>query len=101
MHNTIITSLKINTHRHLKLHEILVSDEESLRTYRNGDYYVIQPMLPEVAVKNKTHSRDLIGEYSSGNDLMNYKQTVQLLEKNELMLEDQPETHEVKKEMIR
>jgi UDP-glucose 4-epimerase len=31
-----------------KIHEILISDEESYRTERRGDYYVIRPMLPEL-----------------------------------------------------
>ena len=31
-----------------KLHEILVSEEESYRTIKRGDYYVIRPMLPEL-----------------------------------------------------
>src|SRR5216683_6787983 len=31
-----------------KVHEILVSDEESYRTIERGGYYVISPMLPEL-----------------------------------------------------
>jgi FlaA1/EpsC-like NDP-sugar epimerase len=30
-----------------KLHEILISDEEAHRTVERGDYYVLQPMLPD------------------------------------------------------
>jgi UDP-glucose 4-epimerase len=31
-----------------KIHEIMVSEEECFRTVESGDYYVIQPMLPEL-----------------------------------------------------
>jgi UDP-glucose 4-epimerase len=31
-----------------KIHEIMVSDEERYRTVKRGDYYVIQPMLPQL-----------------------------------------------------
>jgi FlaA1/EpsC-like NDP-sugar epimerase len=31
-----------------KLHELLVSGEEALRTSRRGEYYVIEPLLPEL-----------------------------------------------------
>lgn len=31
-----------------KIHEIMVSDEERIRTVERGDYYVIQPMLDEL-----------------------------------------------------
>ena len=32
-----------------KVHEILFSDEEAVRTTRRGEYYAIRPMLPELA----------------------------------------------------
>jgi UDP-glucose 4-epimerase len=31
-----------------KIHEIMVSEEECFRTVESGDYYVIQPVLPEL-----------------------------------------------------
>ena len=34
-----------------KIHEIMVSDEEAYRTVRRGRWYVIRPMLPEVATE--------------------------------------------------
>jgi FlaA1/EpsC-like NDP-sugar epimerase len=47
-----------------KIHEIMVSEEECFRTREAGEYYAIQPVLPELR-----HSADaepaLTGEYSS------------------------------------
>ena len=41
---TIVTGIRPGE----KVHEILVSEEEAYRTVERGDYYVIQPMLPEL-----------------------------------------------------
>lgn len=49
-----------------KIHEVLVSAEESARAERRGDYYVIAPMLPEIADSALTHSASEMWEYSSG-----------------------------------
>lgn len=45
-----------------KLHEILVSDEEAPRTVTRGKYYVITPLLPELA---GVRQEGLTEEYSS------------------------------------
>lgn len=69
-----------------KLHEALVSKEEGHRTITRGNYYVIQPMLPELV---KTDEGPFFGrEYSSADDLMSREETIDLLQKNRLMLED-------------
>lgn len=47
-----------------KLHEILVSEEECFRTCKRGDYYVIQPILPEV-MTSTPEPGVLDGEFSS------------------------------------
>lgn len=47
-----------------KVHEIMVSEEERLRTISRGDYYVIQPMLEELAPLIVDRPV-LAGEYSS------------------------------------
>lgn len=47
-----------------KIHEILVSDEESYRTVERGDYYVVQPYLPELEPL-AVHERVIDGEFSS------------------------------------
>lgn len=49
-----------------KIHEILVSEEESYRTIERDGYYVICPMLPEL-ISIPTEQSDLVGEYSSAN----------------------------------
>lgn len=60
-----------------KIHEIMVSDEERYRTVTRGDYYVIQPMLPqldpiEVDVPMKN-------EYSSENVTLDHEGIRELL----------------------
>lgn len=47
-----------------KIHEIMVSEEERYRTVQRGDYYVIMPMLPELAAA-PPKSVALAQEYSS------------------------------------
>jgi FlaA1/EpsC-like NDP-sugar epimerase len=47
-----------------KIHETLVSDEEAYRTTKRGDYYVVQPMLPELQPE-ALPSPALTAEYSS------------------------------------
>lgn len=47
-----------------KVHEALVSEEESSRTVERGDYYVIRPILPEMR-ENGSEGPPLEEEYSS------------------------------------
>jgi FlaA1/EpsC-like NDP-sugar epimerase len=70
-----------------KLHEILVSEEECLRTADRGVFYAIAPILPELR-SAETEKAALTGEYSSENDLMRFEQIVDLLQKQKLMVED-------------
>lgn len=67
-----------------KIHEILVSDEESWHTYQRGNYYVIQPMLPEL-IKGKLKKSALQKEFSSSDALMSFEETQKLLEKYNLI----------------
>lgn len=67
-----------------KVHEILVSDEEAHRTFECGEYYVIEPMLPEL-VKLRTGSKALLKEYSSEDILMTPEETRKLLKRHNLM----------------
>ncbi len=69
-----------------KVHEILVSEEEAYRTRPRGAYYVIAPMLPELA--GETAGEPLGREYSSADDLMTREQLAELLRKHKLMVED-------------
>lgn len=68
-----------------KVHEIMISEEEAWRTYDRGNYYAIKPMLPELA-KIGQEQPALSKEYSSGDSLMTFAETVALLQKYELMI---------------
>ncbi|HBE77709.1 MAG TPA: polysaccharide biosynthesis protein [Firmicutes bacterium] len=72
-----------------KIHEVLVSEEEAWRTYERGDYYSIQPMLPEIA-KSTGLLNPLRHAYSSGDSLMTPEETRQLLEKYQLLTYAKP-----------
>ena len=64
-----------------KLHEVLVSQEESLRTISRGDYFAIKSILPEVS-KPLIHEKLEFLELSSENFVMQANDTLVLLEKN-------------------
>jgi UDP-glucose 4-epimerase len=66
-----------------KIHEILISAEESARTRDRGDYYVISPMLPELASDPPVYSDDL-WQYSSGDALVGLDEVRDLLARNGL-----------------
>jgi FlaA1/EpsC-like NDP-sugar epimerase len=69
-----------------KLHEALVSEEESHRTVRRGDWYAIQPMLPELLSEDDSGGSDLDGEFSSADNVMSLEETEAMLQRNNLML---------------
>jgi FlaA1/EpsC-like NDP-sugar epimerase len=74
-----------------KIHEIMVSDEEAYRTFRRGRWYVIQPMLPEVANGDdlpNDGAECLKREYSSNDTVMSLEETTAMLRVRRLMLED-------------
>jgi UDP-glucose 4-epimerase len=77
-----------------KIHEIMVSEEEAYRTVRRGRWYVIRPMLPEVA---NGHGAGGDGEacieaaYSSNDSVMSMQETTAMLQERHLMLEDNAE----------
>jgi UDP-glucose 4-epimerase len=70
-----------------KMHESLVSPEEIHRTYEKNGYYVIAPILPELASGNKI-TAVLTKEYSSGDDTISKEQIKELLKTRKLMIED-------------
>ncbi|MFH2102006.1 MAG: polysaccharide biosynthesis protein [Chloroflexota bacterium] len=70
-----------------KLHEILVSEEECLRTVARGDFYAIAAILPELRLGEQIGSA-LQDEYSSANDLLTPDEVAVLLRKQKLMVED-------------
>lgn len=67
-----------------KIDEILISEEESFRTRKQGKYYAIMPMLPELI--DQKYKRPLNKEYSSHDDVMTLAQTKDLLNKYKLMI---------------
>jgi len=67
-----------------KIHEILVSEEESFHTVKRGAWYSILPMLPEVC-GDATGDGSLRKEYSSSDSLMTLDETVALLRNKRLM----------------
>ena len=70
-----------------KVHEILVSEEESPRTVLRDGYYVIQPMLPELDA-GTGEKVALSGEYSSASEIQSPESTRALLEERQLMVGD-------------
>jgi UDP-glucose 4-epimerase len=80
---TVITGIRPGE----KIHEILVSEEEAHRTVERGDYYVIQPMLPELLPAEKIDNP--IGrEYSSADNVMTRNEVTELLQRHKLMVGD-------------
>jgi len=71
-----------------KIHEILVSDEEAYHCVRRGDYYAIIPMLPELIEDEHEAVRVLQKEFSSSDSVLDLEQTIALLKRHKLMVED-------------
>lgn len=80
-----------------KLHEILLSDEEAPRAYRFGDYYVLQPMLPELCSADQLRPSDLLGEFSSKDWVLEEKGTIKLLQDFNMLvpMDESPEKIEL------
>ncbi len=67
-----------------KIHEVLISEEEYHRTVNRGNYYVIQPILPELQ-PSKTMNTDLQGEYDSAKNLMSLEEVYNFLKRENLL----------------
>ncbi|MGC7871583.1 polysaccharide biosynthesis protein [Desulfosporosinus sp. SYSU MS00001] len=76
-----------------KVHEVLISEEEAWRAYDRGAYYAIKPMLPELFVP-EPDQQALVKEYSSGDFLMTFEETVALLRKQQLLVDQSQEEGE-------
>jgi UDP-glucose 4-epimerase len=76
-----------------KLHEILVSEEETERTIGRGDYYVIQSIIPEVRTAAEAHPL-LTKEFSSADNLMDIGSLRAMLEREKLMVDMPVESEE-------
>jgi FlaA1/EpsC-like NDP-sugar epimerase len=81
-----------------KVDEILVSEEERQRTIARGDYYVIQPVLPELR-QGEGDAYPLEGEYSSGHGVMDRQALEVLLRERDLLLDETVEASP--KELLR
>lgn len=68
-----------------KTHESLVSEEEAWHTFRHGDYYVIQSLLPELAGKGET-KKPPVSAYTSADSVMTVEETRNLLRENRLLV---------------
>lgn len=79
-----------------KMHEIMISTEESVRTRKVGNYYAVQAMLPELSdIPAENKNSPLQSAFSSENNLMDIEKTRALLKKHRLLLDDaQPDTDE-------
>lgn len=71
-----------------KMHEIMVSEEEATHCVRRGDYYAILPMLPELRQSGKSEPAALKKEFSSEDTALDLGETVALLKKHKIMVED-------------
>jgi len=74
-----------------KIHEVLVSEEEAYRTFRRGRWYVIRPMLPELANGDEVAGDNagcLEKAYSSKESVMSMEETTAMLRQQRLMVED-------------
>jgi UDP-glucose 4-epimerase len=80
-----------------KLHEVLISEEESHRTFERGAYYVVGASLPELN-PGRANRVFLDKEYSSRDVLMTREQVRALLTSNRLMVSTPAEIEE---ELIR
>jgi len=79
---TVITGIRPGE----KIHEILVSEEEANRCFKNGDYYAIRPMLPELRREGDLLGPCLQKEFSSADAQLRYDDTVALLKKHDLLI---------------
>ncbi len=71
-----------------KMHEILVSEEETNHCVERGKYYAILSMLPELSNNKKQQPNALTKEYSSADSILDLDRTIELLKKHRLMVED-------------
>ncbi|MEI8173767.1 MAG: polysaccharide biosynthesis protein [Deltaproteobacteria bacterium] len=71
-----------------KIHEIMVSEEEAYHCVKRGDYYAILPMLPELHVEEEPVIKALEKEFSSADKVLDLDQTIKLLKKHKLMIDD-------------
>lgn len=67
-----------------KMHEIMISEEEIHHAHKVGNYYSIRSMLPELNAEQQS-APVLSKEYSSGDEVLDLKGTIALLDKHGLL----------------
>ena len=65
---------------------MMVSEEEAGRTLDRGNYYAIQPMLPELIIEQENTSF-LQQEYISSAAIITLAETREMMRKNGLLIE--------------
>lgn len=75
-----------------KMHEVLISEEEAHHCVARGDYFAIQPMLPELAESVTGGAGGLAQEYSSGDSVLDLEGTAALLKRHSLLSTDHEPT---------
>ena len=75
-----------------KIHEILVSEEESVRTFERDGYLAIAPALPQLRTEDPGPQFEG-REFSSAEQLLDLEGVDQLVRANRLLVEDEPELH--------
>jgi len=71
-----------------KMHEILISEEEANRCIKRQNYYAIKSMLPELLEEPLQNGNILNKEFSSAENALSLENTIALLKKHRLMVED-------------
>jgi FlaA1/EpsC-like NDP-sugar epimerase len=69
-----------------KIHEIMVSEDEAPRTVQRGEWYAIQPMLPEIG--GEAGSGCLTREFSSADNVMSLEEIETLLRERDLLVNE-------------
>lgn len=74
-----------------KIHEILVSEEEASRTYERGRNLAILPILPELHAERVVGEPFTEREYSSADEVVAFEEVGEILRRNRLLPEHDPE----------
>lgn len=81
-----------------KMHEIMISEEEINHALERNGYYIIKSMLPELN-EGTVKTKALTKEFSSGDWVLDMKETIELLKKHNLLNPDL--SKEVEGELLR
>lgn len=74
-----------------KVHEILISEEETPRTYEQERNLAILPILPELRPERPSGYPFQSREYSSGDEVVDPERVTELLRTNRLLIEHDPQ----------